>query len=245
MVAPKSAKIIKSNGVIDIDRILNPQFQSVFSEPSSLSPEEEQKLRQEREKPSVPQMDPINITEAGVWKLLSGLNPSKAAGPDQLKPRVLKELAEELSPMVTLIFKASQKQQRVPKQWKEANVAPIFKKGEKYRAANYRPVSLTCVLCKTMEHIIASQVMKHLAKNNLLHNNQHGFRSKLSTETQLIEFTEDMLRGMKDGKQSDVVIMDFAKAFDKVSHKKLLWLVLMKAHVDGPVPFSEREPSEL
>ena len=74
-----------------------------------------------------------------------------------------------------------------------------------------------------MEHIVASQIMSHLNKNNLLFDYQHGFRSKLSTETQLLEFTTNMINGMRDGKQNDVVIMDFAKAFDKVSHQKLLF----------------------
>ena len=133
--------------------------------------------------PNVPQMDPFEIMEEGIRKLLSGLNPNKAAGPDKLQPQVLKELADVLAPMVTLIYNASKKQQKVPRDWKTANVAPIFKKGEKYKASNYRPVSLTCVLCKCMEHIVASQVMQHLTKNNILYNHQHGFRSKLSTET--------------------------------------------------------------
>ena len=73
-----------------------------------------------------------------------------------------------------------------------------------------------------MEHIVAYPVMQHLTKNNIQYNCQHGFRSKLSTETELIQFTEDMLRGMKDGKQSDVVVMGFAKAINKVSHTRLL-----------------------
>ena len=73
-----------------------------------------------------------------------------------------------------------------------------------------------------MEHIVASQVLQHLAMNNIPYNHQHGFKSKLWTETQFIEFAEDMLREMKDGKQSDVVVIDFAKAFLKVSQTRLL-----------------------
>ena len=69
-----------------------------------------------------------------------------------------------------------------------------------------------------MEHIVASQVMLHLTKNTIIpYNQQHGFRSKLSTETQLIAFTENMLIGMKDDKQSDVVVMDFGKDFNNIS----------------------------
>ena len=73
-----------------------------------------------------------------------------------------------------------------------------------------------------MEHILASQEMQHFTQNNILYNHQHGFWSKLSAETQFIHFTKDMLRGIKDGNQSDVVVMDFAKAFHKVSHTRLL-----------------------
>ena len=72
---------------------------------------------------------------------------------------------------------------KMPRDWKTANVAPILKKGEKYKESNYHPVSLSCILCKCMEHIVASQAMQHLTMNNILYNHQHDFRPKLSTET--------------------------------------------------------------
>jgi len=176
-------------------------------------------------------MTSIHITEEGVRKLLLKLNPHKAAGPDKIKPSVLRELADVIAPVVTLIYKASLKQGKVPDIWKEANVTPVFKKGEKYKAVNYRPVSLTCILCKQMEHIIASQLMNYLNKNNLLYEHQHGFRNKLSCETQLIEFTSDVLQVVQDRKQCDTIVMDFSKAFDKVSHDRLLYK-LARAGVD-------------
>ena len=114
-------------------------------------------------------MDAIIITENGVLKLLKKLNPNKAAGPDNIKPVVLKNLAENITPMITLLFNASLRQRKIPDDWKKANISPIYKKGEKYKAVNYRPVSLTCVLCKTLEHIVASQLMKFLNKHNLLY----------------------------------------------------------------------------
>ena len=75
-----------------------------------------------------------------------------------------------------------------------------------------------------------TQIMQHLTKNDILYNHQHGFRSKLSTETQLIEFTKDMLRGMRNRKQIDVVVIDFAKAFDKI------YRLLHKLHMYGIDP---------
>ena len=104
----------------------------------------------------------IFIAERGVFKLLQALNISKAAGPDGLRPRVLKELSSELAPILTLLFQASLHQQSLPDIWKHANVNPIYKKGDKTNPSNYRPVSLTCISCKLLEHIICSNLMQHL-----------------------------------------------------------------------------------
>ena len=116
----------------------------------------------------------------------------------------------------------------VPDDWRQANVAPVFKKGEKYDPANYRPVSLTCICCKTLEHIIVSDINKHLSLENILADCQHGFRSQRSWETQLVHFFHDMVsnldRALNRGhRQTDVITMDLAKAFDKVPHRKLLY----------------------
>jgi hypothetical protein len=80
----------------------------------------------------------------------------------------------------------------IPKDWKHANVVPAFKKGERYKAGNYRPISLTCICCKLMEHIITSNIMKHLDSNNILYNLQHGFRKARSCESQLLQFIQEL-----------------------------------------------------
>ena len=110
----------------------------------------------------------------------------------------------------------------MPEDWRKANVAPIFKKGECYKAENYRPTSLTCIASKIMEHIVTKHIMKHLECNNILYKLQHGFRAKRSTQTQLLTFVQDLYKNLRDKKQTDVIVMDFAKAFDKVPHKKLI-----------------------
>ena len=102
-------------------------------------------------------------------------------------------------------------------------MTPVFKKGEKYKPINYRPISLTCILCKQMEHILASNIMAHLNSNKLLYDKQHGFRSETSCTRQLLEFTDDVLKTHRDRTQGDAIIMDFSKAFDKVSHDRLLY----------------------
>ena len=92
------------------------------------------------------------------------LNPHKAASPDQFKPIVLQTLHAELAPILQVIFQTSLDSGKLPHIWKEANMSPIFKKGDKSDPTNYRPISLTCVLCKVLEHIVASNLTKHLAK---------------------------------------------------------------------------------
>ncbi len=98
----------------------------------------------------------------------------------------------------------------------------VNKKGEKSAAENYRPISLTCILCKVMEHVVTSNLVRHLNQHNILYDLQHGFREKLSCETQLAMLVEDLARNASTGTQTDLVLLDFSKAFDKVSHNKLL-----------------------
>lgn len=163
----------------------------------------------------------INITENGIKKLLLSLNPHKAAGPDNLTPKVLKEMASQVAPILTMIYKRYETG-IVPSIWKTANVCPVFKKGKRFEAINYRPVSLTCICCKIMEHIVTSHIMNHAYKNNILYQMQHGFRKQLSCETQLVEFIDDITKNLDNGQQTDCLIMDFSKAFDKVSHSLLI-----------------------
>jgi len=114
-------------------------------------------------------MTPINITSPGVLKLLQGLNPTKASGPDNLSP-ILKELSLQIAEPMTILFQRSLSDGVVPmSDWRRANVVPIFKKGQKYSCANYRPISLTCIISKVMEHIICSNIMAHANTHNILY----------------------------------------------------------------------------
>ena len=172
---------------------------------------------------STPVMEDFGISVAGILKLLRNLKPGKAAGPDRLKPILLKELSEEIAPIIQVIFERSIQTGKLPAEWCRARVTPIFKKGDKSSAANYRPISLTCILCKMLEHIMASHMVKHLNKHDLLYDLQHGFRAKRSCETQLTMLFEHLARNTSAGKQTDLILLDFSKAFDKVNHSKLLW----------------------
>ena len=100
--------------------------------------------------------------------------------------------------------------------WKIANVSAIYQKGERFKASNYRPVSLTCISCKMFEHIIVSNIMRHLDKNDILTDCQHGCRSRRICETQLLTLTDELIKTLDKGKQHDLAVFDFSKAFDRV-----------------------------
>ena len=211
---------LKENGVLISDaigkaNILNRQYCSVFSKEDT----EEAPIMNPL---NIPILAPITIDKAGVEKLLKNLKPGKAAGPDKISPRVLKELAPSISKPLAQLFQNSLNTGEVPHEWNTALVTPIFKKGDKHNAANYRPVSLTSICCKLCEHIIAKNITTHLESQNLLTESQHGFRAKRSCETQLLLFADELTKSLSQGKQVDVAVLDFSKAFDIVPHKRLL-----------------------
>ena len=162
-------------------------------------------------------MKEIHVSAEGVTKLLKGLNPSKALGPGELHPRVLKELASELGPMFAHLFQQSIDTGEIPKEWSLANICPLYKKGDRSLAYNNRPVSLTCVQCKLHEHIVCLNIMAHLDEHKLLSDRQHAFRKKHSCETQLITVIDDWAKILDKGGQVDTFILDYEKAFDTPS----------------------------
>ena len=164
-------------------------------------------------------MPEIKVNKEGVTKLLHKLNPSKASGPDLIPARILKELAVEIAPFLTTIFQESFNTGTVPRDWRIANVTAIFKKGEKYKASNYRPVSLTSLCCKVQEHIITSNVLNHLDEHQVLTDCQHGFRARRSCETQLLTLAHELVSGLDKKHQYDLIILDSTRTRAHHSHK--------------------------
>jgi len=168
------------------------------------------------------QLDNIQIGTQDVEKLLIKLKPEKSPGPDQIHPRVLKECSKVLTLPLYLIFRKSMAEGRLPSSWKDANVTPIYKKGKRKEANNYRPVSLTSIVCKMMERLIRDSIMTHMDNNRLLVDNQYGFRNKRSTTLQLLSVIDHWTEIMDEGNSLDVLYLDFSKAFDTVPHQRLL-----------------------
>ena len=164
-------------------------------------------------------MPDINISATGIQHILSNLKPHKAAGPDTTPPPYRpKGVKPPNITYIEIIFNKSLQTGQVPNDWKEANVAPIFKKGDKHNPCNYRPISLTCIISKCMEHILVSNIMQHLDSNKILYALQHGFRKKFSCDTQRLSLFQDL---SSNPSQTDLIMMDFSKAFDKVPHRRL------------------------
>ena len=140
---------------------LNKQFQSVFTKKSTTAT-----TRLFGNK--YPSIGNLSITLKGVQKLLEKINISKAAGLDLIPGRMLNMLAPELAPIVHAIFTQSLDTGELPRDWSLANVAPIFKKGNRVLAENYRPFSLTCITCKLFEHIVCRHILDHVEDHNIL-----------------------------------------------------------------------------
>jgi len=211
LVDPHNGSILTDS--FDKATTLNNHFKSVFSTDDNSS------IPDKGPSP-YSSMPTFEITEQGVYNILTNCDPSKSPGPDSVHLQVLKTTAAEISPMLTHIFKQSLDTGTVPSQWKHAYVSPIFKKGQR---SDYHPISLTSLVCKSMEHIIVSQIMKHLEEQSILSDSQFGFRRNHSCESQLYVTINDIAKHVDSNLQVDTAVLDFSKAFDKVSHSKLLY----------------------
>ena len=163
-----------------------------------------------------------NFTTEVVRKKLKDLKVSKSPGPDLLYPAILKEAAEVLAEPLCKLFQKSAEEHKIPNSWKVAQVCPIFKKGAKNQVQNYRPVSLTSVACKVMESIVRDQIMKYMEENNYFSGKQYGFLPGRSTVLQLLKILDIWTENLDKGNVIEVVYLDIQKAFDTVSHKRLL-----------------------
>lgn len=171
---------------------------------------------------SYEEMAPLTIYASGVMKLIDELPSNSAPGPDKITSKLLKLCKYECSSLLSLIFQQSLDSGEIPDDWKHAQVIPIYKSGSKNEFSNYRPISLTSVPSKLMEHIVFSNIMNHLRSHNYFFVNQHGFRRSHSCETQLFQFTNDIHENLHCRTETHAIFIDFQKAFDKVPHLRLM-----------------------
>ena len=169
-----------------------------------------------------PIIEDIDVHLDTVKELLKNTNGSKSMGPDGIHPRLLSEGYNELALPVFLIIRKSLDSGLVPALWILGSLCPIHKKGDILDPLNYRPVSLTCVLCKLCEKLIRKTIVKHLEDNGLIYDGQHGFREKRSTLTNLLAYMEILTEAVDNQIPVDVNYLDCRKAFDTVPHERLL-----------------------
>ena len=147
---------------------------------------------------------------------------NKSPGVDRISPKLLKEIVDQVNTSLAIFFNLSFKERIGPSEWKEANIAPLVKKGSRSKTENYRPVSLTSVLCKLLETFIRDHMVEFLVKHKLITESQQGFLKARCCLPNLLCFLENITKWVDDGSPVDVVYLDVQKAFDKVPRQRLL-----------------------
>ena len=150
--------------------------------------------------PSLSNLDSISVTESDVNDVLKLLKVSKASGPDLLSPRLLKEGSEILAVHLAKLFNRSLSTSYFPPSWKQANVVPVFKKGDKTNVSNYRPISLLSCIGKVFEKCIFKHLHNYIINNSLISPVQSGFTPNDSAVFQLIDLYDTFSKAIDDGK---------------------------------------------
>ena len=167
-------------------------------------------------------LEDVSFRSADVFVILSHLDPNTAMGQDGLHPQLLKSCAASLTAPLFMIFKKSLQERSLPLVWKAALVIPIFKKGTRHDLVNYRPVSLTSVPCKILERLIFKGLYTFFSDNQILTDEQFGFRPGRSTEDQLLLTYDEISSCLDSGSPVDLIMFDFSKAFDVICHAILI-----------------------
>ena len=204
---------------IDKANLLNSTFEKVFIKDDDTLPLLFQQTNQ------ILPMPWTVITPFDVKSALLKMNPSVSRTPDEVPVLFLKHCVSLLSQPLSQLFNLSLSQRKLPKIWKEAIVIPIFKRGLHNNPNNFRPISLTSAVCRVMEKIIQEKITDHLMDNNLFHNSQNGFLPNRSTLSLHINLFDDLTNILDNKTQIDMLYLDFSKAFDRVSHKKILHML--------------------
>jgi hypothetical protein len=147
---------------------------------------------------------------------------NKSEGPDCIPGKILKMGGGGMIPYLARLLDITINNGIIPSDWKKAIVVPIYKGGDRSIVKNYRPVSLTSVVCKQMEHVIAGYVKQVWEDSDWLYEGQHGFRPGYSCEGQIITVCQDIADSLDEAVRLDAIIIDFSKVFDLIPHNRLL-----------------------
>jgi hypothetical protein len=194
--------------------LLSKYFGSVFVEDNNVMPTFDVNCESN--------FDSFSCDTRTMIKIVKKLKLSSSPGPDGITPLFLKNIIANIAEPLSKLFNVCLSTGHVPIDWKIAHVIPIFKKGNPQLPSNYRPVSLTSILCKVLERVVRKQMISYLFDNDIIPRNQHGFLSKKSTVSNLVECLDRWTNNYDKALQTDIVYLDYSKCFDSVVHSKLL-----------------------
>ena len=210
----------------DVQRanLLNRAFASKFTDPNV------------HDYPTAPTYDLLPLTrfvmsEGRVRLALDTLQAHKACGPDNISARIIRECREQLVAPLVILFNMSVEQGKFPSRWAEANIVPVYKKGSKKLASNYRSISLTPLFGRLLERCICDTLLCHVRP--VLTPYQHGFVPNRSCDTNLACLLKTAWESISSGHQTDVVYTDYSAAFQSVNHKLLLHKLRNSFQISG------------
>lgn len=163
--------------------------------------------------------------EEEIYNILTTLNSKKGAGADCIRPRDLKNNVNILTPILTKLINSSLENAVVPKQLKTSIIRPIYKGGSKSDYNNYRPIAILSVIEKVLEEVIARRLNEYLQKYNIINKNQFGFQKGKNINKLLGNFSNHINKCLSQHMHCLVLYIDFSKAFDTLSHSKLIQML--------------------
>ena len=209
--------------------ILRRQYESVFSEDK-----EDERVEEAEEAETDAQMSNIFFSKDDLADAIDQLSEYSGPGPDGISAILLRKARGPVSKMLTIILETSLRDGRIPNILKLGFICPILKPGAKRELpASWRPISLTSHVGKTMERVLRKGIVSFLEVNNLMDPDQHGSRQRRSCLSQLLQHQDDILRMLETGGNVDVIYTDLEKAYDKISHSKLLFKIENKFKIKG------------
>jgi len=158
-----------------------------------------------------------------ITRIIKKLNNRSAGGPDDIPPAFFKKTCSSISQPLAFLFQVFFDEGYLPPVWRQAFITSIYKKGDSTLPSNYRPISLTCTMCKVMESVIKDQLISYFLIKGLISKQQHAFIKQHSTVTNLLECTHDWGVAVHGGGAVDAIYIDFSRAFDSVVHSKLIF----------------------
>ena len=222
--------LLDDNGAIKVQDIqkadlLNKYFQSVFVEDDNipLSPMLKASTN----------MENFSITSTDLQRAIQTTDDKISRSPEDIPIYFIKRVADSIIFPLLYIFNCSLQTGEIPTQWKTSIISPIFKKGDRSKPSNWRPVALTSSFSRIFEFIFSEKIMSHLMENNLLSRYQFGFVPGKSTCSHLLSSLFSWIKSFSSNIPTTVLYTDLSKAFDTVSHKKLI--ELLEAYGINPV----------